>query len=521
VRLIWYIIRLHIGPFLFGTTAVIFIFLLQFIFKYVNDLVGKGLTYGIIAQFIVYNLAWMLVLAAPMGMLVATLMAYGKLSGQNEFTIIKSSGGSAFRAMRPAIIGGVLMFAALFYFNDRILPEANHKASVLQNDIRQLKPTFAIEPGRFTTLQGYSILARQVDRTKGELYNVTIYGQQDEGLNVINAKRAELAFNHDMSQLLMTLHQGEIHQVNRRDLGKFRKISFTEYRITVATSGFNFARTDPSAFGRSDRTMNIAQMRAIADTAETRSLQSAAHLDTLIAKLLTPDTMTAFIPPPPIIDSALAGIATTVRTDTAHLTTTYRNRARKKSIHKDTARKDIAHNDTLHKDSVPAVHSRTRQEAASAALAKLMSLRSQIESAATIRDEEQKRSDQYWVEIHKKWSIPAACLIFVFVGAPLGIVVRRGNFGVSASIALGFFIIYWACLVAGEKLADRAFLSPAVAMWMADGIIGALGIYLTILVSRETVTFNFDFPWLRRIFSRRGSGGGAAGTEASKPEAVG
>src|SRR2546421_242888 len=133
MRLTWYIIRLHIGPFLFGTSAVIFIFLLQFIFKYVNDLVGKGLTYGIIGQFILYNLAWMLVLAMPMGVLVATLMAYGKLSGNNELTIIKSSGGSAFRAMRPAIIGGAILAFALFIFNDRILPEANHKASVLQN----------------------------------------------------------------------------------------------------------------------------------------------------------------------------------------------------------------------------------------------------------------------------------------------------------------------------------------------------------------------------------------------------
>lgn len=444
MRLTWYIIRLHIGPFLFGTSAVVFIFLLQFIFKYVNDLVGKGLSYGVIAQFIVYNLAWMLVLAAPMGMLVATLMAYGKLSGNNELTIIKSSGGSAFRAMRPAIIGGAILFAALFYFNDRILPEANHKASVLQNDIRQLKPTFAIEPGRFTTLQGYSILARETDRQKGELYNVTIYGQEGDGLNIINAKRAEMAFNEDMSRLMMTLHQGEIHQVNRRDLGDFRKLTFVEYRIAVATSGFNFARTDPSSFGRSDRTMDIAQMRAIADTAEMHSLQAGTRLDSLIRELLARDT---------------TGLDTLTRP-------------------------------------------RTEQEAASAALAKLMSLRSQIESAATIRDEEMRRSNQYWVEIHKKYSIPAACLIFVFVGAPLGIVVRRGNFGVSASIALGFFIIYWACLVAGEKLADRAFLSPAVAMWMADGVIGALGIYLTILVSRETVTFTFDFPWLRRIFRR-------------------
>ena len=156
-------------------------------------------------------------------------------------------GGSAFRAMRPAIIGGAILSIGLFIFNDRILPEANHKASVLQNDIKQLKPTFAVEPGRFSSVQGYSILARQVDQARGELYNVTIYGQEGDGLNVINAKRAEMVFNHDLSKLLMTLHQGEIQQVNRRNMADFRKLTFVEYRIAVTTSGFNFSRSDPSS----------------------------------------------------------------------------------------------------------------------------------------------------------------------------------------------------------------------------------------------------------------------------------
>ena len=126
-------------------------------------------------------------------------------------------------------------------------------------------------------------------------------------------------------------------------------------------------------------------------------------------------------------------------------------------------------------------------------------MRGQLESESINRNEHIRSANQYLVEIHKKYSIPAACLVFVFVGAPLGILVRRGNFGVSASIALGFFIIYWSCLVAGEKLADRSVLSPAVAMWMANGVIGILGTYLTILVSRETVTFNFEFTWLKKL----------------------
>lgn len=458
MRLTWYIIRLHIGPFLFGTSAVVFIFLLQFIFKFLNDLVGKGLSYGVIAQLVAYNLAWMLVLAAPMGVLVATLMAYGKLSGNNELTIVKSSGGSAFRAMLPAIVGGALLFLALFYFNDRILPEANHRAFVLQNDIKQLKPTFAIDPGRFSTLSGYSILARRVDRVRNILFDVTIYGQAEERLNVINAREARLEFNHDFSKLLMTLHDGEVQQLNRRQPSEFRRFTFGEYKVAVATSGYLLNKTDPSATQRTDRTMNIAQMRSIADTATRNSLRAARQFDSLLNAQIRPA-------------SALPSLTT------------------------------------------PERRVLSDREAAAAAITQLASVRALLESESGIRSSELRTSDQYWVEIHKKWSIPAACFVFVFVGAPLGIVVRRGNFGVSASIALGFFIIYWACLVGGEKLADRALLSPAAAMWMADAIIGLMGLYLTILVSRETVTFSFDFAWLRRLRSRRAEA--ASGTESA------
>jgi len=446
MRLTWYIIRLHIGPFLFGTFAVVFIFLLQFIFKYLNDLVGKGLSYWVILQFIVYNMAWMLVLAVPMGVLVATLMAYGKLSGNNELTIVKSSGGSAFRAMLPSIVGGALLFMGMFYFNDQILPETNQRAYVLQSDIKQLKPSFAIDPGRFSTLQGFSILARQVDRDKNELYNVTIYNQDGNTLNVINAKRARMRFNQDFTKLLMTFYQGEIHQVNRINQGQFRKLAFDEHQVTVPTEGFNFNRSDPSALGRTDRTMNIQSLDSIADSATVQSRRAESRMDALLMKQLA---------------------------------------------------------ETPHVSPLGVTTPTPPQERAANALSRLAALRAQYESENVTRNEQLRQADQYMVEVHKKYSIPAACLVFVFVGAPLGILVRRGNFGVSASIALGFFVIYWSCLVSGEKLADRAILSPAVSMWMADAVIGIMGIYLTILVSRETVTFNFDFAWLRRIFRRK------------------
>lgn len=433
---------MHIGPFLFGTFAVVFIFLLQFIFKFLDELVGKGLSYWIIGEFIAYNLAWMLVLAVPMGVLVSTLMSYGKLSGNNELTIIKSAGGSALRAMAPAIVGGAVLFIALYLFNDRILPETNHRAYVMTTDIRQFKPSAAIEPGKFSTLEKYSVLARDVDEQGDVLKDVTIYGRQGSAMNVINAERAELEYSRDLTKILMTLRNGEVQRVSRSDPDEFRRVVFRQYQITLNTSNQQFRQSDPTSFGRTDRTMNIAQMQERVDTARAQESRAEEELAEVLDKTFTRDTVTA--------DQAVTTL--------------------------------------------------TRGRAAGAALGKLAGIRGELQRLGGNAERSRKEANKYLVEIHKKWSIPAACLIFVFVGAPLGIVVRRGNFGVSAVIALGFFIVYWACLVVGEKMADRDTLHPAVAMWLGDIVVGVLGVYLTVLVSRETVTFRFDFPRLKRFF---------------------
>lgn len=446
MRLTWYILRMHIGPFLFGTFAVVFIFLLQFIFKFLNDLVGKGLSYWVIGEFIFYNLAWMLVLAVPMGVLVSTLMSYGKLSGSNELTIIKSAGGSAFRAMAPAIVGGALLFVGLYLFNNRILPETNHKAYVMQTDIKQFRPTAAIEAGRFSTLEKYSILARSVDRERDILHKVTIYGKQGPVMNAINAERAEIAYNKDMTRILMTLHNGEVQRINRNAPGEFRRFAFREYRMTVNTSGQQFRQSDPTSFGRTDRTMNIEQMQEHVDTARAQQRRAENELATVLDREFAKSQVDMTGTTPPMV---------------------------------------------------------TRNQAALAALAGLAATRGELSRLANDVERGRKEANKYLVEIHKKWSIPAACLIFVFVGAPLGIVVRRGNFGVSAVIALGFFVVYWACLVAGEKLADRDVLHPALAMWLGDIVVGVLGAYFTLLVSRETVTMRFEFPKLRKLLGMR------------------
>lgn len=448
-----YILRAHIGPFIFGASIVVFIFLFQFLRRAIDELVGKGLDVWVIIQLIILNLAWMVVLAVPIGVLFSTLMAFGGMSDSHEVTIVKASGGSLLRMMTPAIVAGALITVLLFWFNDRILPEANHQAKVLMSDIKRKKPTFSLESGRFSTdLEGYTILARKVDSASGILKGVTIYDRRKLNyVNIVSADTGIVEFNHDFTKLILTLFHGEIHQLVKNSLDNYKKIDFERHRIGISASGFSFVRSEEGRISRGDREMMISDMEEI----KNESLSKAGQAEKRIKEQLNRhyDYITG--------GEILEGDSRKLQMDM------------------------LTSGDT------------TKYNALKEAEKRVTFLRSTIQSDAFQQAEYRKRSRQYEVEIQKKYAIPMACLIFVLVGCPLGIITRGGNFGVSAAITLGFYIIYWICLIGGEKLADRGFMSPVLSMWMGNIIIGVLGILLTIRVNYETITV----PGWRRLKS--------------------
>lgn len=444
-----YILRAHIGPFLFGSCTVMLLFLLQFLMRYIDQLVGKGLGAGVIIELIVLNLAWMVVLAVPMGVLVSTLMGFGNLSSSNEITIVKSSGGSLLRMMRPVVMAAILVFGTLFWFNDYVLPDANHRAKILLSDIQRKKPTFAVERGQFSSqIDGYSILARQMDSTGGTLGGVTIYDYTKfNRLNVVSADSGIIAFSPDFTKLIFTLYKGEIHQINHQNYGDYRKVRFDRHQIAMNASGFAFTQSDEGVFSRGDREMRISDMQKIVDESRKSIRQTDSSIQTKL------DNHFAYLWGTP-----------------------------------------------LPADTVPQQPAADTTEAVSRTNNRLTLLRSTLEGEVFQRHDQVLNIDKYLVEIHKKYAIPAACLVFILVGCPLGIITRRGNFGISAAISLGFYILYWACLISGEKLADRGVIAPWLGMWLANIIIGCIGIILTIRVSNES--FAVGFTSLTRIFSR-------------------
>lgn len=430
-----YIVRAHVLPFLFGASVVTFLFLMQFLLRVLDQLVGKGLSAAVIAQLIVLNLAWIVVLAVPIGMLFSTLMAFGSLAQSHEATAMKASGMSLLQMMLPVILTAVAVTLGVFWFNDAVLPDANHRAKTLLMDIQRLKPTFALEAGQFSSqLEGYTILARWLDTTQSHLRGVTIYDRRDlSRTTIVNADSGYLRFTPSYRHIILELYRGEVHQYFRERRGEYRYIRFARHEIIIPAYGFVLERTNEAAVSRGDREMSIADMQRIVDQARSQQREHWRRLAATVSSYL---------------DSLL--------------------------------------------------HARSMGSSAGW-LEQASLVASQLSSIAEQYNDADRQARQYEVEIQKKYAIPVACLVFVLVGCPLGMRTRGGSFGISALISLGFYILYWACLIAGEKLADRQYVGAEV-MWSANVLLALLGIVLIVTTSNES----FNLRGALERFLRRG-----------------
>jgi lipopolysaccharide export system permease protein len=407
--------------------------------KSIDQLIGKGLSLWIIVQLISLNLAWMLTLAVPMSVLVATIMAFGSLSSNNEITIMKASGVSLTKLMFPVLICAAILTYLMVLFNNEVLPEANHKARVLLQDISKTKPTFFLESGKFSEdIGGAKIFVRRTFENSNELEGVYIYDYANpNSKNLVTAEKGNISFTNDFKNIVMNLQNGEIHQLNVVDMAnRYRKVEFTKHRIILDAAGFGFQRSSDNAFIRGDRELSAGAMNLIVDSINRTRVKARENL----------------------MNGILTDINSLFRIKFID-TTLQRNNPEAKI---DTANKTgfVSYNE------VPLIYR--------SFMGKLLQLKNQPQ----IEKQLDKQIDVYNVEIYKKYSIPFACLIFILIGGPLGYKVKRGGFGIAAGFSLFFFLLYWASLIGGEKLADRDLMSPFWGMWLVNIILGIFGLYL-------------------------------------------
>jgi len=289
----------------------------------------------------------------------------------------------------------------------------------------------------------------------------------------------------------MDLQNGEIHESGVSDTKLYRKLNFTNHRIAMDAQQFSFQQSGPGV-SRSDRELSAPDMMAIVDSLNKTRLQYFTGFQKTVNKYFLGDSSAK-----PITESTRQDYA---RNDSyPNYVIGNNNRAitpanSKQNYSADSNGISQSSSTAIMKQiQVSRQQERIRNENYTNLIERIKNIKNEVLSSFLQADFVDKEIDKYMVEIHKKYSIPAACIIFILLGAPLGVITRKGGFGMAASVSLFFFLIYWASLIGGEKLADRGLMTPFWGMWSANILMGLVGILLTKKVANETVTLDFSF----------------------------
>lgn len=476
-----YIVKEHIGPFIYSLSVIMFILLMNFLVKYIGHIFGKGIPFFTIIKLIALNLSWMLALAVPMATLIAVLMAFGRFSADNEITILKSSGISIYRIIRPSLYFGLTLTLVMVYFSDQILPETNHQARLLMSSIRHKKPTLQMEEHIFYEIGRYAFLVEQIEQPLPEelmtlnsllgpeyhsldeldrLRNITIFDRSSPEKTVtILSDEGYMVYSRERKSLIFTLFDGEFHELDKQNIEDYQRSTFEKHLVFIPAEDFEFEeRTDDY---RSDREMNIGQMNERVEAARGKAEEQRLKIAETIEKNFAPIT---------VLLNKLEETDSVAAMDSAGVSRISKDQSKWRGATMKAEREAERYYRRMRTNkSLLVNHIRTM--------------------------------NKFAVEIHKKLSIPFASIVFVLVGAPLGVMARRGSMGVALSLSIGFFLLFWVFLIGGEDLADRKIMPPSLAMWAPNIIVGSAGLYLTWKTVRETAFINWDR--LSRLFKRK------------------
>ncbi|RPH02820.1 MAG: YjgP/YjgQ family permease [bacterium TMED46] len=432
-----YFIREMIMPFFFSLLMITFLLFINFLLRAIDRFLGKGLDILTILEYLFLNLAWIIALSVPMAVLLSTLMTFGRLSEDNEINAMRASGISFLSIIRAPIIFGITVATLLVVFNNFILPDMNFHARLLSGDIYRKRPGMNIEPGVFLdNLPDYSMI---VGGKNGALMSdVRIFSKgQQESQTSIHSKTGKLSTLSDA--FLLTLFDGEIHEIENKDFANYRRIIFETHKIIIPADDILLNRRDSS--NRTDREMTVPMIMDKVNSYEKKLIVVRTRLKGAFYRTVGDSIL------PISIDEGLATVSNI-----------------RDSIKSDT---------TLTKGTL---HKKNRQ---------LRSLERQIKNEFGLINSYLKGRNKYTVEAHKKFSIPFACILFVLLGAPLGVMAKKGGFAVSTSLSFGFFLLYYILLIGGEELADRNQVTPEIGMWAPNVVLLIFALYLTLHTIRE------------------------------------
>lgn len=460
-----------------GTFFVcLFIFMMQFMWRHINDLVGKGLPVDVLARFFYYASLTLVPMALPLAILLASLITFGNLGERFELLSMKAAGIPLVRILQPVFLFVVLLSAASFYFQNITSPEATKQLATLMFSMKQKSPDLDIPEGVFyNEVPGYNLFVERKDKTTGMLYGTMIYSTTDgyEDAQIVLADSARLQSTADKTHLQLTLYSGERFRNMKSQGGMSARVNVPYLRetfvkeINLIPFDANFNMMDAAALSGNAMTKNLREINHSIDSLRARSDSTGRA-----SYHLTSETFLRRALPPGTSDSAAIA-----------------------------ARRPIF--DTLY----ARLHTEQKQSVMRSAMSRCRSGLGEYDFRSLITNDLDRNIRLHLIEKNKKFTLSVSCIIFFFIGAPLGAIIRKGGLGLPVVVSVLIFIFYYILNASGEKMAKAGAWDIGVGVWLSSIVLCPIGAFLTFKANKDSVVFNMEayINFFRRLLGLRGS----------------
>ncbi len=464
-KLYKYMLRSYLGPFLFTFFIALFILLMQFLWKWIDEFVGKGLEWDVLTKLLFYASTTFVPMALPLAILLSSIMVFGNMGEYYELVAIKASGISLRTAMKPLVILSVVISIGAFLFSNYVLPVTNLKFGALLYDVRQKKMTFNLSEGIFYNgLENYVIRVDKKDKDDKTIYGVMIYNHTSRlgNVEVVSAKKGIMELTPDQKKVVFTLFDGynykEVTNQRRYRITRpFEYVKFKKQVLVFDLSAFQLNKTNEDLFKNHYTMLNIRQLDMAIDSLSGMLAQRQKTYEQSFIKKLD----VSGLPKP----APAAGP----------------HSKKQKPV-------DVL---TLFPDSVlqaatkykhPVLADNTLSDRVEILKYALKEARNLKESALFYKTEKRGRQQlitRHEVVWHQKFKLSIACLLFFFVGAPLGAIIRKGGLGMPVVMSVFIFVIYHVISMTAEKAVKTGEMNVVLGIWLSTIVILPLGLFLT------------------------------------------
>lgn len=482
-KLYRYIVRSFLGMFLFTFFIVLFVLLMQWLWLYVDDLVGKGLETSILVELFSYMSITFIPMALPLALLLASLMVFGNFGEHYELVAMKASGISMWKVMRPLVIFSLILSGFAFFASNNLIPVANLKGQTLLMDVRRQRLAFNIKEGVFyKDIENYVIYVDKKGDDGSSIYGVKIYDHTDHEGNVkmITADSGVMALSPGQRNIIFTLYNGYnytdiVTGNNYKQVRSFERMSFKQEQLKFSLKDFDLTRSSEDMLKSSQQMMNVRQLRTSLDSLNHRFDNKQEAFTQGFTRRWNNYNSIKQPQPPTTADRALV--------------------------------RDIVI-DTIMTLQWPLLDNFTAAERSAITEMAIATARNAKENASfnkidlKSQKENIKKHKKEW---HKKFTLSIACLIFFFIGAPLGSIIRKGGLGLPVVISVLFFVVYYVISTIGERMAVFGQLNMFVGVWLSSIVLMPIGLFLTFKATTDAALFDGDSwkKFFQKLFAKR------------------